>query len=145
MPGEERASAVDVARGYADVQARLVAATRLAHPTVGRNLLGIDRTGTLATDGEAWTFTHHGAGLRYVGMHSGRVVDAHVLAFEHPRALDAWRLEQYLESMSITEVWLEDERFPMDDDGCAERLIAAMTARGLLVRLPGRHALFQPA
>jgi len=61
-------------------------------------LLDFPRSGEVSIEGESWTFKKHGAGLMFSSS-DGIVVDAHDM-LENEEVIDAWRLEQFIESKS---------------------------------------------
>lgn len=142
MVADEKFDATNVVSEYSNLQARLVAATRLAYPSLDKDLIGINRVGNVCADDETWAFALHGVGVRYVGTRSGRIVDVHVQMIEHPDAVDAWRLEQYLESIPVAEVWFENECHRVAEEGGVDLLLATMATRGAIERVQGRHPLF---
>ncbi|KQV55698.1 hypothetical protein ASC70_05925 [Caulobacter sp. Root343] len=90
---------------FCRTQAQLMAAFTSLYPGISftQVVLDIPRQGRVDTDGAAWTFQRHGAGLRFTSAVDGRVVDMHQ---NLPRSdvIDTWRLLQYLESQGADEL-----------------------------------------
>lgn len=83
-----------------DLQTRLLAAFNQQNPNVSdwETLLDFPRSGSVSPLERVWDFKRHGVGLRFVERHKGTVVDMHQY-LRDPKVFDAWRLEQYLESI----------------------------------------------
>lgn len=66
-------------------------------------LLDCPRKGELDVNGQEWLFTKHGKGLKFIRKKPlpELVVNIHNY-FSEPDVLDEWRLEKYLESLSMS-------------------------------------------
>jgi hypothetical protein len=84
------------------LQRRLIAAYQELHPKLRGNtwLLGIPPRSELQVGTERWEVTKHGAGLQFTRREPGPhlIVDMHEEA-DNPERLDAWRVQQFLESL----------------------------------------------
>lgn len=117
---------------FVELQNNLVGAFRQMFPQITdwEYLLDCPRSGCLWAEGEEWQFQRHGSGICFTGKKSGKVVDAHCGMSLYPRAFEAWRLCQYLESINVErisynseifEIWDNDREF-CDDGKLAELL-----------------------
>ena len=97
---------LDVTRAFTRVQSKLVRELLAAQALHDHEYFRDLRDGTIALDGEQWTFHRHGAGVTF-RSDRGAVVNAHVALVEVPDGVDAWRLLLYLESLGIHEVVFE--------------------------------------
>jgi hypothetical protein len=84
------------------LQRRLITSYRLQHPEVDTSkwLLGIPRRSELLIDGESWEVLRHGVGLQFNRRNPAPhlIVDMHE-EFDVPDRLDAWRVQQFVESL----------------------------------------------
>lgn len=145
MSNTERVTGIiSIVKEYSAVQAMLVAATLVAFPALarGKHVVFLERTGEVRADDEDWRFIRHGAGVRYTGSQSGRVVDPHEAMLDHPDAFDPWRLKQYFDSLSISEVWFENERYPVIEGEGIVSLMGAMAARGAITCVSSAYSLY---
>lgn len=78
----------------------------------GRLLGGIPKFGTIDFEGE-WIFKKHGLGVKFTNSNDGRIVDVHNYINDCDR-IDAWRLVQYIDSLKISHIQMNEEKFPVD-------------------------------
>jgi hypothetical protein len=137
----EKTEALAAIRGYARLQAELLAATQRVYPEMDRDeyLLSLDRTGTVQSSDEIWTFRRHGRGICYTGTVSHRTVDVHSDGVQYPRGFDSWRLAQYFESLGTAALWFEGHPYEASDIDAVDEILAAMAHCGAIERVP-RHA-----
>jgi hypothetical protein len=87
------------------LQRRLIAAYQELHPNLGGNkwLLGIPLRFELQIGTERWDAVKHGAGLQFTRRDPAPhlIVDMHEEA-DNPERLDAWRVQQFLESLGAS-------------------------------------------
>lgn len=126
---------------FVELQNNLIGVFRQTFPQITdwEYLLDCPRSGCLRAEGEEWQFQRHGSGICFTGLKSGRVVDVHCGMFLYPRAFEAWRLCQYLESISVEkiyyksdifEIWENDREFC--DDGKLEELLTWLLKDGAI-------------
>lgn len=88
--------------GFVALQRRLIESLLSLHPefTNGQWLLGAPFKVELNVDAQVWDVSRHGVGVmfRRRNPEPNIVVDVHV-EISSPHRLDAWRLQQYVESM----------------------------------------------
>ncbi|MCC6996752.1 MAG: hypothetical protein IT370_19220 [Deltaproteobacteria bacterium] len=128
---------------YRALQVGLIGVLRAAHPGVRDwdALHELPRRGTVVFAGEEWGFMKHGAGVRFTGAGSGRIVDPDVELERCPGGIDAWRLVDYFESLGIKGVEWDGRCWPVVEDGDVEVLVQALARAGVLVAA-GRSRLF---
>lgn len=87
-------------QSFVDLQVSLVAAFHKNFPEVTdlQFMLDAPKTGCVETPTGLWLFKKHGGGLAFKNW-DGITVDVH-RCFGSPEAFDAWRIMQYLESIS---------------------------------------------
>ncbi len=87
------------------LQRRLVSSVLERHPEYGtaKSLAGTPVATELHTEGEIWDVTRHGMGLLFRRREPlpNIVVDVHV-DIGNPGRIDAWRLQQFVESTGRT-------------------------------------------
>jgi hypothetical protein len=83
--------------------------------------------------GQDWDVSAHGIGVSFTGSLSGEVIDVHCGVFDDPPPVDAWRLEQYIES-SLLDSRL-GPRFPQDSK-TIQSMLAALAEVGTLIETP---------
>lgn len=116
------------------LQRRLLECLRQLHPEffAGKWLLGAPSRSELNLDGEAWDVLKHGVGIMFKRREPmpKLVVDVHA-EVEAADRIDAWRLQQFVESSGHSLEFNE-----------AEALLKRELATGMLVRrVDGGYAL----
>jgi hypothetical protein len=88
--------------GFVALQHRLIESLLSLHPEFTKNewLLGTPLRVELCVDAQMWDVSRHGVGVMFRRKDPAPniVVDVHV-DIKNPNRLDAWRLQQYVESM----------------------------------------------
>lgn len=84
-------------------------------------LLDFPKNGHVHINGDVWSFSKHGKGIRFFieGSHTGKVVDVHN-NISCPELFDTWRLLQY---------------FSLDDENQLEALLNEMVISGELEKI----------
>lgn len=95
-------------------------------------LLNCPQNGNFYALGEEWKFQRHGKGLCFTGQKSGKVVDAHTEISAYPKAFDAWRLEQYFNSIGVEKIVYKLDIFNILDEDGTEKLLDALYKEGLI-------------
>ena len=54
---------------------------------------------TIDALGGKWHVTAHGVGVRFTNDSNGEAIDAHVGLLDAPEIFDAWRIEEYVQSL----------------------------------------------
>lgn len=135
-------SSEDAIRAFAEYQRALCRAFRESYPVVDHDLLTDAPTyGAVTALDKYWEFTRHGKGLRFEEIPSGVVVDVTEGVFTSSEFFDAWRLGEYLESISVESLTFEGERFDAEASREIDRLLQLMTSRNLLKKHPERREL----
>lgn len=97
---------------FVNLQRRLTESLLSLHPEFTKNkfLLGAPFKVELQVDAHMWDASRHGVGVtfRRRNPEPNIVVDVHV-DIENSNRLDAWRLQQYLESMGVALTFSEAE------------------------------------
>lgn len=135
-------SSEDAIRAFAEYQRALCRAFRESYPVVDHDLLtDAPKFGAVTALDKYWEFTRHGKGLRFEEITSGVVVDVTEGVFTSSEFFDAWRLGEYLESISVESLTFEGERFDAEASREIDRLLQLMTSRNLLKKHPERREL----
>jgi hypothetical protein len=131
---------LDVVRGYADLQARLVTAMVDAHP-VTRELRPQEwpQRGALYLVDGGWRFRRHGLGFRFESRRDATVVEAHERLATSPAAVDAFRLSTYLRSRFIRRVRHDGGLLDVAFDTLGAAL-AALAQRGAVTPVDPRSS-----
>lgn len=115
------------------LQRRLLEYLFLLHPEFAGDkwLVGVPFKAELHLDSEIWDVTRHGVGLMFKRREPAPnvVVDVHV-GLDNPNLLDAWRLQQYVES--------KGGRLEYDD---AEAMLQSVADSGMLIRRSNGYEL----
>lgn len=116
--GENRAPAlVDIVREYAQLQDELVRAlaSMAGGPLKVEELFSWPQSGELRLRECRWSFRRHGHGYAFQNLATGTLVDAHEHLDAPSCPVDAWRLQQYLESKGVPTVGVGARALPADD------------------------------
>ena len=100
------------------------------------------KTGLLFAIEEEWTFQKHGAGIVFEGNKSGKVIDAHRDIVSNKKAFDSWRLSQYFESISCSQVFWESNTYAADDDDL-DRLLELLKQANIVELVSGGYKLYK--
>ena len=134
--------AEDAVRAFADYQRALCRAFQENYPVCDHNFLtDAPKQGAVTAADEYWEFTRHGKGLRFEAVGNGVVVDVTEGIFAGSEFFDAWRLGEYLESISVVTLTFNGNCFDAEDGRQIERLLELMASQKLLVRHPERREL----
>jgi hypothetical protein len=132
----------DAVRSFAEYQRALCRAFQESYPVRDRDFLtDAPKCGTVTALDKYWEFTRHGKGLRFEAVPSGVVVDVIEGAITDSEYFDAWRLCEYLQSVSVESLTFEGERFDAETSREIERLLQLMASRNLLSKHPQRGEL----
>lgn len=132
----------DVVRSYSEYQRALCHAFQGSYSIGDREFLtDAPKHGAVTVLNDYWEFTRHGAGLRFHAVSSGIVIDVTNGVFTSSEFFDAWRLCEYLESISVDSLTFEDKRFDADASREIGHLLQLMTARKLLAPHPNLEGL----
>jgi hypothetical protein len=132
----------DAVRAFADYQRALCRAFRDSYPVGDHDFLtDAPKHGAVTALDKYWEFTRHGKGLRFEAVPSGVVVDVTEGVFSDSEFFDAWRLGEYLESLSVESLTFEGERFDAETAREIERLLELMISRNLLSKHPDGREL----
>ena len=115
------------------LQRRLLECLLLLHPefALDKWLVGVPFKAELLVDSEVWDVTRHGVGVMFKRREPAPnvVVDVHV-GIDNPSFLDAWRLQQFVESKGGT--------LEFDD---AEAMLRSGADSGVLIRRSNGYEL----
>lgn len=145
------ADIVAIIAEFVELQNNLVDAFRQTVPQINdwEYLLDCPHSGCCWAEGEEWQFQRHGTGICFTGQKSGKVVDVN-LGISYPRAFEAWRLCQYLESIKVEkiyynsdifEIWDNDREFC--DDGKLAELLTWLLKDGAIAIASSPPKLYQ--
>ncbi len=97
--------ALEFIRGYVKKQKRLVESV-VSQIDESTDEFGLEDTVPefVTVDGSGWSIIAHGLGLLFVNKQSGEAVDVHVGVLDASDAFDAWRLQEYCESIGWEEI-----------------------------------------
>lgn len=134
----------EIAR-YVHLQYRLVGTIQAQYHT--SSLLSVANAGRVVAEGSTWSFSKHGSGVRFKSVPSGIVVDVHN-EFQRPDLFDHWRLRTYFGSLRKEGARMVKEFASEEGPGldvALERALAALLARGRLVRVGSHYQLCEDA
>ena len=129
--------ALTTLRKFSKLQRSLVKTLMRDFKPKSTNIFRDIKSGVLQIeDNISWKYVRHGIGVRFTS-NSGEIVDAHVGMVEHPETFDAWRIEQFLESIAVTQLDFNGTTYEIDfdDEKSVQRVLSAMTDAGVLERV----------
>lgn len=129
---------------FVELQYNLIFAFQQTFPHLNdwEYMLDFPRSGNFYALGEEWKFQRHGKGICFTGHKSGKVVDAHAGISAYPKAFDAWRLEQYFDSIGVENTVYKFNVFNILDEASAEKLLDALLKDGLITLTLNRPKLY---
>ena len=95
-------------------------------------MLALPKTGSLFVVNENWTFQRHGLGVCFTGQSSGKVIDVHTFLNKYPKAFDAWRLQQYFESLEMITVRCGVNIYNISEENEIEKYLKDLLSRRLI-------------
>jgi len=104
------------------------------------------KAGSLFVVNENWTFQRHGSeanvfataktfaseGVCFTGQSSGKVIDVHTFLNKYPKAFDAWRLQQYFESLEMITVRCGVNIYHISEENGIEKYLKDLLSRHLI-------------
>lgn len=126
-------------RIFVEYQRALCQAFCEAYPVSDHDFLtDAPKHGSISAADKYWEFTRHGKGLRFETVPSGVVIDVTEGVFTGSEFFDAWRLGEYLESISVKALTFDGKRFDAENLRELEQLLQFMISRNLLTKHPER-------
>jgi hypothetical protein len=95
-------------------------------------MLALPKAGSLFVVNENWTFQRHGLGVCFTGQSSGKVIDVHTFLNKYPKAFDAWRLQQYFESLDMITVRCGVSIYNISEENEIEKYLKDLLSRHLI-------------
>jgi hypothetical protein len=119
---------------FVEFQPRLIIALQKQFPQNDdwEYMLALPKAGSLFVVNENWTFQRHGLGVCFTGQSSGKVIDVHTFLNKYPKAFDAWRLQQYFESLDMITVRCGVNIYNISEENGIEKYLKDLLSRHLI-------------
>ncbi|MBD2039800.1 hypothetical protein H6F56_03900 [Microcoleus sp. FACHB-672] len=144
MVETKHTKSVEIILQFVEIQKKLISAfqQKFSHINKWEYMLDIPRTGNFYALGEEWKFQRHGKGICFTGQKSGKVVDAHTEISAYPKGFDAWRLEQYFNSIEVENIVYKLDVFNILDEDGTEKLLDTLLKDSLITLALERPKLY---
>ncbi|MBW4681853.1 MAG: hypothetical protein KME19_17310 [Microcoleus vaginatus WJT46-NPBG5] len=135
---------VEIILEFVELQHNLIFAFQQTFPHLNdwEYMLDFPQSGNFYALGEEWKFQRHGKGICFTGQKSGKVVDAHAGILTYPKAFDAWRLEQYFDSIGVETTVYKLNVFNIVDEDGTEKLLDTLLKDSLITLALERPKLY---
>ncbi len=123
-----------VVREYCELQSMLLDEMHSRFPSIAKEPAPQDwpQTGRVSVRGRDWKFLRHGLGFTFLESGEGTIINAHEYIKKRPYPFDAYRLQEFLESRGIQEVYLGETRYPVDDMMAIQEGLERMRRDGVI-------------